>query len=224
MALSCYLPMTDRSWSRADDLALRRPPPDPRLPSDQRQLSVRGGGHKEAAPRRAPPTGSDETDRFHQVSPDRERQPVGRPAKRSESSPESHTRMAESSSAADRMSRWMMSGLVGAVTATPPAQSLIEPELVSHLPGDDVVSARRVTAHPQPAEEIAVQVVEGEPTAEDIHATDELTDQRIVRLAVLVGVAAGMIGPPYATPVSTGFRTADRTGCPAPAPCHTGYR
>src|SRR4051794_33755381 len=53
-----------------------------------------------------------------------------------------------------------------------------------------MVGARRIAAHAQPAEYLAVFVVQGQTAAKHVDAADLLTYHRVVGLTVLSGIAA----------------------------------
>src|SRR5258708_10358784 len=58
------------------------------------------------------------------------------------------------------------------------------------LPRDVVVSARRIAAHAQSAEQLAAFAVQGQPAAKNVQAAVLLTYHRPVTLAVLSSVTA----------------------------------
>ena len=66
----------------------------------------------------------------------------------------------------------------------------IETECVARPPRDVVVRARGIAAHADRPDLLAAGVVQPERSAEHVHASDELADQRVLRGAVLARIAA----------------------------------
>ncbi len=50
-----------------------------------------------------------------------------------------------------------------------PAGNVIQPESMTRLPGNIVVGARAVAAHPQPSHQLSRPVVKGQPAAEHVN-------------------------------------------------------
>src|SRR5579863_3350303 len=66
----------------------------------------------------------------------------------------------------------------------------VEPQSVPRLPRDIVIGARGISTHADCAYQDLRRVVERQTTAEYVHTSDFSSDHRVVRLAVICGIAS----------------------------------